>query len=471
MATCSYSCDGAVAVEGTNGIAPYSYTWSTGDLDSTIENQCVGYYYITVQDAQGCQNIDSVEVSGPDELIIVLDSIRPLGCSGDCNGEITIHAEGGTPAYSFLWSNSETDTTISNLCQGNYSVTVTDVHNCVDSLDTLITAPIPIVLSFTDSVPLCNNGSADGEIYLDVQGGVPGYTYLWSSSDTTQNLIGIDGGWYTVSVTDTVGCQMVDSTFLAAAITVTATADSNTTICAKDSVQLYGSAVISDGTGYNYVWHPGTFMVDSNAQNPMVFVDTTTVFYFYVYHNNGVCFDVDSVTVSTYPFMAIDAGEDVTILHDQSTTLVSTGGSDSTLYQWLPDQYLETPTDYSTVATPEETTMYYVIATSEYGCISKDSVEVTVIPELIIPNGITPNGDGINDVWMLDYSYLFPDIEVEVFNRWGEQMFYSKGYPDSERWDGNYKGKPLPTGTYYYIIKLNDGIHNEPFTGPITVVR
>ena len=471
MATCSYSCDGAAAVEGINGIAPYSYSWSTGDMDSTIDNQCVGYYYVTIQDQQNCQNIDSVHISGPDELIITIDTIRPLGCAGDCNGEITVAVTGGTPSYTYLWSTTGTDSTITNLCQGAYSLTVTDTHNCIDSLDTVLTAPNPILLAFEDTIPLCNNGSGDGAIYLDVQGGVPGYTYLWSNTDTTQNIVGIDGGWYFVSVTDTVGCQVSDSTFLGASITVTSHADSTTILCAKDSVQLYGTAVISDGAGYNFVWHPGVNMIDSNAQNPIVFVDSTTVFYFEVLHNNGICYDIDSVTVYTYPSINIDAGEDVTILHDQSTTLVSTGGDGSTLYLWIPDTYLETPTDYYTVATPEETTMYYIIATSQHGCVYTDSVMVNVIPELIIPNGITPNGDGINDVWILDYVFLFPNIEVEVFNRWGEQMFYSKGYPDSERWDGNYKGKPLPTGTYYYIIKLNDGIHNEPFTGPITIVR
>jgi gliding motility-associated-like protein len=97
-------------------------------------------------------------------------------------------------------------------------------------------------------------------------------------------------------------------------------------------------------------------------------------------------------------------------------------------------------------------------------------MEFTVISK--IPNGITPNGDGDNDVWKLDITSKYPNCEVEVYNRWGEKLFYSRGYPDSERWDGTFKGKPLPTGTYYYIINLHDEEQeNLPITGPITLMR
>ena len=115
--------------------------------------------------------------------------------------------------------------------------------------------------------------------------------------------------------------------------------------------------------------------------------------------------------------------------------------------------------------------MYILRGENIYGCYEYDSLTVTVIPELVFPSGFTPNGDGVNDVWEIDYVNKFPNIEIEIFNRWGEQLFYSKGYPDDNRWDGTFNGKDLPVGTYYFLIKLNDGIHEKPITGPITIVR
>ena len=114
---------------------------------------------------------------------------------------------------------------------------------------------------------------------------------------------------------------------------------------------------------------------------------------------------------------------------------------------------------------------FYVIGKDINGCEEIDSVKVIVTPSIIVPTGITPNGDGSNDVWMIDFIGFFPNCEVEIYNRWGEKLFYSRGYPDSERWDGTFKGKKLPTGTYYFIINLHDEINTKPITGPITIMR
>jgi gliding motility-associated-like protein len=100
-----------------------------------------------------------------------------------------------------------------------------------------------------------------------------------------------------------------------------------------------------------------------------------------------------------------------------------------------------------------------------------DTTTVIVLPTFIIPNGFSPNGDGYNDLWIIDNIQLFPDCEVEVFNRWGEPLFYSKGY--NSPWNGTYGGKPVPVGTYYYLIRLHDKEKKFPdhYTGPLTILR
>ncbi len=94
---------------------------------------------------------------------------------------------------------------------------------------------------------------------------------------------------------------------------------------------------------------------------------------------------------------------------------------------------------------------------------------VEVVPDVVIPSGFTPNGDGWNDTWQIDFIDLFPACEVEIYNRWGELLFSSVGY--GTPWDGTYKGGYVPVGTYYYVVKLNDPDFPEPYTGPLTVLR
>jgi gliding motility-associated-like protein len=110
-----------------------------------------------------------------------------------------------------------------------------------------------------------------------------------------------------------------------------------------------------------------------------------------------------------------------------------------------------------------------VIVTDANGCTNWDTVTVFVYPEIDIPNGFSPNGDGKNDYWIIDNIQQFPDCEVEVYNRWGEQLFYSKGY--ATPFDGKYKGQDLPVGTYYYIIRLNSPLYPKDYTGPLTIFR
>lgn len=117
------------------------------------------------------------------------------------------------------------------------------------------------------------------------------------------------------------------------------------------------------------------------------------------------------------------------------------------------------------------------IVTDQYGCKDTAIAQIKILNvaneiEQLIPNAISPNNDGKNDVWRLDFiNVYYPDAEIEIFNRWGERIYYSKGY--SNVWDGTYNGNPLPVGTYYYVINLN---HNDPskqkiFKGSILLIK
>ena len=115
------------------------------------------------------------------------------------------------------------------------------------------------------------------------------------------------------------------------------------------------------------------------------------------------------------------------------------------------------------------------IVRDDYGCTDTARVAIkinNITNEIstLIPNAISPNGDGKNDVWKLEFlKLLYPNAEVDIFSRWGEQLFSSKGYSDP--WDGTFKGQLLPVGTYYYVINLNDSSIPEPLKGGILLIR
>ena len=174
---------------------------------------------------------------------------------------------------------------------------------------------------------------------------------------------------------------------------------------------------------------------------------------------------MDTVCVTIDPLPVANAGPDVTIFEEGSTQLNGSGG---VTYTWTPSYGLSDTTIANPVANPMQTTTYYLTVTSPAGCVSTDSVIVTVLPKIVFPDGITPNGDGVNDVWIIDFIEEFPNNVVEIYNRWGELLFHADGY--KQDWDGSYNGKPLPIGTYYFVIELNDG-KTKPYTGPITILR
>ncbi|MDX5419751.1 MAG: gliding motility-associated C-terminal domain-containing protein, partial [Hymenobacteraceae bacterium] len=119
------------------------------------------------------------------------------------------------------------------------------------------------------------------------------------------------------------------------------------------------------------------------------------------------------------------------------------------------------------VARPDVTTTYTVTITTPEGCTATDEVTVTVIPAISVPNAFSPNGDRVNDVWELGNIENYPDARVEIFNRWGNQIFTSNGY--GTPWDGTYNGEALPVATYYYIIYLNSS--EKHISGHVTIIR
>jgi gliding motility-associated-like protein len=135
----------------------------------------------------------------------------------------------------------------------------------------------------------------------------------------------------------------------------------------------------------------------------------------------------------------------------------------------VPEDGLDNPASQSPSLVASQDITYVVVGASTEGCQESDSVSISITSGLVIYSGFTPNGDGINDLWDIDFAEYYPNIVVMVYDRWGRQVFFSEGYSDDKRWDGRFNQEDLPIGTYYYVVELKDG--SKPLKGPVTIVR
>ena len=144
---------------------------------------------------------------------------------------------------------------------------------------------------------------------------------------------------------------------------------------------------------------------------------------------------------------------------------------DDSIWDWSPGTLLQD----STVANPFTLEItgpqsYILDVVGANGCVASDTITIGITPLLDIPTGFSPNEDGMNDAWTLGFLSFYPNVVVQIYNRWGDLLVESApGYP--EPWDGTYQGDPLPIGTYYYVIRVNEPEFPDPLTGPVTILR
>ncbi len=462
--SCNSACNGSATVTPSGGVTPYTYSWApSGGNAATANSLCAGTYTVTITDNGGCNGTATVTIAEPPPLGISMSFTDPL-CNGNCNGTVTATVTGGTTPYSYAWlPGGQTTASLTGLCSGTYTLTVTDVNTCTASQTVTLTDPALLGITGVATNASCSTVN-DGSVTTTATGGTTPYTYLWSNGQTTANLSNVLPGNYTVTVTDVNNCTATASFNIGAVTTVVANAGPDTSSCQGGSIQLCGSGSLG---ATSYLWLD--LSLNNIGNTVCVTVSPLVSTSYMLIACNGTCCDTDTVAVTIANPPVCDAGSNVTILVGSCTTLNATGGVS---YAWTPGGSLSDSTIANPVACPSVTTTYYVIVTNGSGCTCMDSVTVTVLPQIVIPNGISPNNDGQNDYWIIDNIQLFPDNVVEVYNRWGELLYRGVHYDNvNVRWDGHYKGKDLPVGSYYYIIDLHDDKYPEAFTGPITILR
>ncbi|MDX1941740.1 MAG: SdrD B-like domain-containing protein, partial [Saprospiraceae bacterium] len=204
--SCNNGTNGQATATPSGGTQPYKYLWSNGSTTAIISGLTGGTYNVTVTDANQCTTTGAVVIQPPTALTVTLN-IAQGTCADENDGSITSVVAGGTPPYTYKWSNNQTGPSLNDVLAGNYSVTVTDAKGCNNSgsivLNAFIKPTCTTIIVQEEDVPGANNGIAQ----VIASGGTGPYSYLWEDGQTTQTATGLGIGVYSVTVTDANGCS------------------------------------------------------------------------------------------------------------------------------------------------------------------------------------------------------------------------------------------------------------------------
>ena len=377
---CNGGNTGSATATVSGGTPPITYLWSNGATTATISNLIAGIYSVTATDKNGCTASASTIVAQPARLNLVISSTA-TSCGGS-NGTVSVVASGGTPPYTYLWSNGATTSSVSNLAAGTYTVVVKDANGCTATATVTVAASTNLSVSITGVNAACgaNNGSATAT----VNGGTAPFTYLWSTGATTASITGLGAGTYSVTVTDKNGCTGSASVTITASPRVTVTVTKTNVKCNGESNGT-ATATVAGGTApFTYLWsNGGTTATISNLAAGIYSVTVTD--------KNG-CTATGQVIVAQPAKLTLSlSSTPATCLSTGSATATVTGGTPPYTYLWSNGATTATITNLAGGT-------YTVTATDANGCKVSGSVIVAAnnSPNLACSVTITRQISAIN---------------------------------------------------------------------------
>jgi gliding motility-associated-like protein len=492
------------------GAGYISYHWQDGSTQQTYTVTQSGIYWVEVTGSNGCTGNDTIHVGLSPAVQVSLGPDTTL-----CSDQEYI-LQPGSGFISYQWQDGSSGEAYIIIQSGQYWVSVTDINGCTGQDTVNITVHPSPAISLGNDTTICSGST------LLLSPGLQYSSYLWQDNSTGQVYSVSSSGYYTVTVTNIYGCQGSD------AVNVTVSdpeveLGSDSLICQGDTIEL------DAGTGYNtYEWHDG-----SHFQTYQVYEGgTCTVKVTDIYG----CTDSSSISFISYPKPQADLGEDLDLCRGDTLILqtqegpyeyywngnagsnklqVTTGGtyrvevknacgtSEDNLIvtEYLPPEVslgadrvllpgeeiqLDAGSGYTTYTwqdgsggqyyiitanTADADNPYYHVQVYDGHCKGSDTIKVEKL-EVWVPQVMTPNGDGMNDLFEPDPGrwYGIGDHTMIVFNRWGEKVWETSDF--LQGWDGRFNGRLVSEGTYYWILEIYYGSERtkQTFKGSLTIL-
>ena len=449
-------CEGQEAIvqaTALGGILPYTYYWAmspnvtnyspntSSSINVTPDTTTQYRAYFT--DAHGCiSNIAMMTITVSQYMIIDSLPTKDNTCYQSCDGMARVYFHGGIPPYQFSWgANSPT---VHNLCQGLYTLTITDIVGCFTDTNFVIQHPTELIVTDTFSQPAKCYGSSDGYAYVVVQGGVPPYKYLWPDGQTS-DAVNLPAGKVVVTVTDAHGCRTYATFEITQPPKVYTQDVASRTICENQTVHL-----ITESTGgtqyYDYHW-VSNFGEEHFSNVWDVTPTQTTIYYLTVTDANGCTYSPTPVTLTINPpiqiLSTVTSSNPICQGQEAEVSVNVIGGNGGPYMMRLQDgTIVGSP---FTVA-PETTTLYTV--TVEDMCGSPNSSDTITI--IVNPNPLQNfTADAITGCPPLEVN--FADQNPETFDSylWN---FGDNTYSNDRHSSHFYK----ESGTYTVTLEIRD---------------
>ncbi|MBK7212000.1 MAG: gliding motility-associated C-terminal domain-containing protein [Bacteroidales bacterium] len=507
------------------GTAPYSYSWNDTlhQTNAKALNLPAGVYTVVVLDANGCQLIDSLQISEPDSSIAVQVTMVPVSCFGASNGSIDVTVSGGISPYTLSWSNGMLGNQLLGLSAGALTLSITDAIGC--TFDTLIVISQPQLLVAEAEIinPIMSMGGS-ATVMVTATGGTEPYKGIGEYF--------VSPGYQTFYVSDTNGCTANVSINVPDAGKILT---GDTSACLGDhlSIPIYvfgfkDIASFKMNMGYNtsllhctgfrnvdpsiysgveiyhdsiqgeisILWHDATpvtiadsgqvieliFKTLAQGKSGLIFNDSAGMNVFYNVYNQEIPVQFNSgnakiivpAVVEIIGNKTLDFGDPLELM-----AMVWTGNPMT--YQWItPSDNTASGFSYKVEHVGETDQGDYIIKVLDRnGCLANDTVLVSVgsrqLARIEVPTGFSPNADGLNDDFM---AYTNLDIPFEykmlVYNKWGELIFESDNINNG--WDGTYKGQPCQSDLYTWVVYFKvpgyiQILQESPIRGVVMLLR
>ncbi|MDP5230965.1 MAG: T9SS type B sorting domain-containing protein [Cellulophaga sp.] len=425
-----------------------------------------GTYYVNVL-SEDCQVTSEVVTITEPEVMVVTPTVTNVLCNGDDNGSIIVNVTGGTGPYQYAISprlnQFDNANTFDELAPGNYSVIVQDRKGCFELIEFTIEEPSVLEMETTLTPEICT-GEENGTISIRITGGSAPYSTALNSSEANSFVEGrfilenLASGSQTVYVKDANGCIISESVIIEVGANLNASAEVIYS-CTGDVPENSINLILEDESVASEVM----YALDSSDSNDLVlepdFSNLTPGNHFItIAHANGCVNTVTFEIVAFEPLL-------VTLTQGGINEIKAevTGGKEGYTF-YLNDVNIDNENSFYI----KRTDTYTIRVVDENGCEAVGSIFMEFI-DIEIPNFFTPDADGTNDKWLPKNISQFPDIWINVFDRYGRTVYNLKD--DPEGWSGLYQDTDLPTGDYWYIIKLNGENDTREFIGNFTLYR
>ncbi len=480
--SCNGGDDGEATVQENGGVGPYSYTWSSSGNAATETGLAAGTHTVTITDDNGCNSIATVLIGEPTAIVFSSygDTTICIGQSADMG----TNTNGGTPPYSFAWSNNVSGATqsVSPTVTTDYTVTVTDAQNCTVPPETVsITVRLPITAAASEPDTICETFSTT--VSVSATGGDGNFSYLWDnglSSGTGPHTVSpVSTTTYTVTVTDGCGTPADNAsvTILVNPLPDVAFEAIPEEGCMPLEVEFRNQTTISSGSIAKYNWSFGDTVTSAETSPVHTYLQDGVYTVSLVVTSAAGCSDsltyTDMITVYPLPTAGftfsppvIDMANPVIDIKDAS--------SDAIAWDWDFGD-LTFSTEQSPSHEYPDSGLYQItqIVTNQYECTdtATDMVQVDGAFLVYIPNAFTPSGDSDNEIF-IEKGMGIQSREMRIYNRWGEQVFFTQQM--DEGWDGLHPitAEPMEQGVYVYYLELLSILNeSHQYRGKVLLIR